>query len=135
MAEFVLKNNFEFNEKVCRQISGPAIGTKIYTCIDEIETSFLKTQEFQPVNWLRHIDDIFFIRTHGEEQLKLFLKYLNEFHPNLKFMYEASQNSVNFLDLNVDLKIVEFSLTYILNPQMVTSSYIINHFIQEFDTL
>ena len=46
MAEFVLKNNyFEFKEKVCRQISGIAIGTKFappYTCIfiDEMETSF-----------------------------------------------------------------------------------------------
>ena len=49
MAEFVLKNNcFEFNEKVCRQISGTVIGTKFappYACIfmDEMETSFLKT--------------------------------------------------------------------------------------------
>ena len=45
MAEFILKNNyFEFNEKVCKQISGTAIGTKFappYACIfmDEMETS------------------------------------------------------------------------------------------------
>ena len=110
MAEFVLKNNyFEFNEKVCRQISGTAIGTKFappYACIfmDEMKTSFLKTQQLQPFIWLRYIDDIFFIWTHGEEQLKLFLKDLNEFHPNLKFTYETSQNSVKFLDINVSLK-------------------------------
>ena len=66
MAEFVLKNNyFEFNGKVCWQISGTAIGTKFappYACIfiDEMETSFLKTQQFQPCIWLRYIDDIFF---------------------------------------------------------------------------
>ena len=95
MAEFVLKNNyFEFNEKVCRQISGTAIGTKFappYACIfmGEMETSFLKTQQLQPFIWLRYIYDIFFIWTHGEEQLKLFLKDLNEFHPNLKFTYET----------------------------------------------
>ena len=63
--------------------------------MDKIETSFLKTQQFQPFIWLRHIDDIFIIWTHGEEQLKLFLKDLNEFDPNLKFTYETSQNSVN----------------------------------------
>ena len=50
MTEFVLKNNyFEVNEKVCRQISTAATGTKLappYTCIfmDETETSFIKTQ-------------------------------------------------------------------------------------------
>ena len=91
MAEFVLKNNyFELNEKVCKQISGTAIGTKFappYTCIfmDEMETNFLKTQQLQP---FRFIDDIFFMWTHGKEQLNLFLKDLNEFHPNLKFTYK-----------------------------------------------
>ena len=110
MAEFVLKNNyFEFNEKVWKQISGTPIGAKFasaYACIfiDEMETSFLKIQQLQPFIWLRYIDDIFFIWTHGEEQLNLFLKDYSEFHPNLKFTYETSQNSVDFLDLNVSLK-------------------------------
>ena len=35
---------------------------------------------------------------------KLFLKDLNEFHPNLKFTFETSQSCVNYLDLNVSLK-------------------------------
>ena len=43
----------------------------------------------------------FLIWTHGEE---LFLNDLNQFHLILKFMYETSQNSVTFLDLNVSLK-------------------------------
>ena len=67
--------------------------------MDEMEASFLKTQQLLPTIWLRYIDDIFFIWTYGEEQLNLFLKDLNEFHPNLKFTNEASQNSVDFLDL------------------------------------
>ena len=55
MAELVLKNNYiEFNGQVKSQISCTAIGTKFaatYTCIfmDEIETKFLQTQEFQPL--------------------------------------------------------------------------------------
>ena len=110
MAEFFLINNqFEFNEKACKQISGAAIGTKCappYACIfmDERETNFLKTQQLQPFIWLRYIDDIFFMWTHGEEELNLFLKGLNEFHPNLKFTSKTSQNGVDFLDLNVSLK-------------------------------
>ena len=59
MAEFVLKNNyFEFNGQVKHQISATIIGTKLsptYACIfmDEIETKFLQTQEFQPLVWFR----------------------------------------------------------------------------------
>ena len=55
MAEFVLKNNyFEFKSQVKQQISVVAISIKFaltYACIfmDEIETKFLQTQEFQPL--------------------------------------------------------------------------------------
>ena len=47
---------------------------------------------------------MFFIWTNCEEKLNLFLKDLNEFHPNLKFTYQTSHNSVNFLDLHINLK-------------------------------
>ena len=69
---------------------------------------FLKPERLQPFIWLRYIDATFFIWTHGAEQLKLFLKDLNEFNPNLKFTYETFQNSGNFLYPNVS-----FSLVYI----------------------
>ena len=57
MAAFVLKNNyFEFNGGVKHQISWTVIVTKFaptYASIfmDEIETSFLDTQEFKPFVW------------------------------------------------------------------------------------
>ena len=72
LPEFVRKNNFfEFNNKIKQQISGIANGTKLappYACIymDKTETDCLKTQELQPFVWLRYIDNIFFIWTHGE---------------------------------------------------------------------
>ena len=37
--------------------------------------------------WLRYIDDIFFVWRHGEEELNIFLKNLNEFAPCIKFTY------------------------------------------------
>ena len=110
MADFVLKNNFfEFNGEVKRQKCGTAIGTKFappYACIfmDEVEAEFLKSHELQPFLWLRYIDDMFFIWTHGEEKLTQFLNELNNFHSNLKFTYEISSCTVNFLDLNVSLR-------------------------------
>ena len=38
---------------------------------------FLQTQSFKPLVWLRFIDDMFFIWTHGEENLENFMKELN----------------------------------------------------------
>ena len=72
MAEFVLKNNFfEFNNRIKQQISGTAIGTQCaptYACIfmDKVETKFLETQTDKPFWWVRYVDDIFFIWTHGQ---------------------------------------------------------------------
>ena len=109
MAEFVLKNNyFQFSDKVYKQISGTAIGTKFappYACIfmDQVESKFLQTQKFQTLVWFRYIDDIFFILTHGENSLKNFMMEFNNFNPNIKFTYEFSEASINFLDLNVKL--------------------------------
>ena len=68
------------------------------------QTDFLKTQDLQPFIWLRYIDDIFFIWTHGEAELKRFMEKLNQFLPNLKFTYESSQKKVAFLDLNVSFE-------------------------------
>ena len=78
MTKFVLKSTFpEFNGNIKQQISGPAIGTKCastYACIfmDELERDFLQTQDHQPFLWLRYIDNIFFIWTHGEKILQTF---------------------------------------------------------------
>ena len=122
MAEFVLKNNFfEFNREVKRQKSGTAIGTKFappYACIfmDEVETEFLKSQELQPFLWLRYIDDIFFIWTHGTQELDSFLNELNKFHPNLSFTYETSEERVNFLDLNVSIRNGAISTDLYIKP-------------------
>ena len=120
MAEFVLKNNyFQFGDKVYQQISGRAIGTKFatpYACIfmDQVESNFLQTQKFQPLVWFRYIDDIFFIWTHGENSLKNFMKEFNNFNRNIKFTYEFSEASINFLDLNVRLS----------NSKLQTSLYV-----------
>ena len=69
------------------------------------EAGFFKMQELQPFVWLRYIDDIFFISTHGKAKLKKFVEGLNNFLQNLQFTYESSKKRVSFLDLNVSLKI------------------------------
>ena len=65
--DFVLKYNFfELNGEVKRQKSETAIGIKLappyaFIFMDEIETEFLKSQQFQPFLLLRYIHDTFFV--------------------------------------------------------------------------
>ena len=101
MAAFVLQSNvLEFIGNIKRQISGTAIGTKCaptYACIlmDELGRVFLQRQDHQPFLWLRYIEDIFFIWTHGEKTLETFLEKLNKFHPNTKFTHESRKHFVS----------------------------------------
>ena len=76
--------------------------------MDKFEIEFLTTQNLKPWVWLRFIDDIFFVWTHGEEKLNDFLSCLNEFHPNLNFTYEYSTDQINFLDVIVKKEKDEF---------------------------
>ena len=68
-----------------------------------METEFLEKERLKPWLWLRYIDDMFFVWTHGENKLDEFLERLNSFHPNLKFTSERSEQEINFLDVTVQL--------------------------------
>ena len=122
MAEFVLSNNFfEFNSDTFQQISGTAIGTKFappYACIymDQVEQKFLATQINQPLIWLRYIDDIFFIWTHGEKELEKFMSSFNSFTPNLKFTYGSSKKDISFSDPKVSLSKDKLSADLHIKP-------------------
>ena len=63
----VLKSNyFEFNDKICRQKLGTAIGTKFAPAyanlfMSWLEERFLKVSVDKPLVWMRLIDNVFFI--------------------------------------------------------------------------
>ena len=69
----------------------------------QVKTEFLKRQKRKPLVWIRYIDDVFFIWTHGKEKVSLFLEDLNNFHPNIKFFHEVNKESIYFLDHNIRL--------------------------------
>ena len=69
----------------------------------DLEEKILSASEKKPMIWWRYIDDIFFIREHGEESLEKFLNKLNSFHPAIKFTAEYSKETINFLDVNIRL--------------------------------
>ena len=122
MAEFVLTNNvFEFDNICKKQISGTAMGTKFappYACIfmDKLETDFLQGETLKPWCWMRYIDDIFFVWTHGKESLDVFFEHLNKVHSNIKFTFETSLDNVNFLDIKVSLKDQQFTTNLFCKP-------------------
>ena len=70
------------------------------------------TQKFgcTPVIWLRYIDDIIYVWIGEEQTLKHFLDYCNNYSSatkmksNIKFSYAYSTESVNFLDVTVQLE-------------------------------
>ena len=131
--EFVLRNNyFQRNGKVKQQISGTAIGTKCaptYTCIYiyEFENEFLSLWSDNPLVWLRYIDDVFFIWTHGEIKIHKFMEDLNNHQPNIIFTYTFSKNCVSLLDLDVQLSGVSLPQIYISSLRIDTNVYILHH--------
>ena len=104
-AFLVLKNNyFQFNNKIYRQKLGTEIGTKFAPAYDNLfmsglEERLLEALADKPLVRMRFINDIFFIWTHGEETLKLFINFLKSSHDNIKFTSEYCRETISFVDV------------------------------------
>ena len=107
----VLDNNiFEFCGKLWRQMIGTAMGTVCAPTYANLFCGWLETQRLlgkwmgtTPHMWRRYIDDILFLWTGTEEELKTFGDHLNAQHPYIKFTmsYDMVTKSVPFLDMQV----------------------------------
>ena len=67
----------------------------------ELEEALLANYPIKPLLWKRYIDDILCLWTETPAELNRFTKYLNQFHPTIKFTHESSTNSIDFLDLTI----------------------------------
>ena len=107
LAELVLKNNnFEFDGKHFLQKRGTAIGTRMAPAyanlfMHDLESQLLDLAPVKPYLWLRYIDDVFMIWTAREEQLQEFLEWINNYHDTIKFTWDWSRKTVNYLDVQV----------------------------------
>ena len=103
----VLENNFfSFDGDFVSQKMGTVMGSSMAPSyasffMGKFEQDFPNTQKLQPTLWLRFLDDIFFIWDHSFDELKSFIKDINNFHPNIKFSSCISEYSVNFLDVRI----------------------------------
>ena len=103
LSEVLTKNNFEFDGKNYLQIGGTAMGTRLapsYANIfmGELETKTIQSYDKEPLLWVRFIDDIFSIWTHGEAELHKYHDHLNSYHENIKYTMEHSYEKITFLD-------------------------------------
>ena len=109
LLELVLHSmSFNFNGNHYLQTGGTAMATAAapnYANIfmDRFETKALENWPLKPLLWLRFIDDIFMIWTHGEDKLQEFITYLNSIHPTIKFTHEFSYTHISFLDTTVKI--------------------------------
>lgn len=106
LINFILNMNvFRFQDNIYIQKKGTAMGTRMAPSyanlfMGKLESTFLESQNYKPLIWLRFIDDIFMIWTHGIELLYKFLDALNNFS-ELKFEWKISSNLITFLDVDV----------------------------------
>ena len=109
-----LTNNYvRFGQRFFKQTKGIAMGSRMapplaIIFMDAVESMMLASTDLQPSIYLRYIDDIFGVWTHGPDSLDKFLDHLNDFHPSLKFSVERSdhlnQKQLPFLDTLIKLE-------------------------------
>ena len=129
MAEFVLTNNYvEFGRKVFHQISGTAIGMKCAFLWISLRQIFLKHRNCSHLVWFRYID-VFFIWTHGKEELENFMKKLNSFSDHIKFTFESDKENNNYLDVNITLSNGHLMTNMYVRHVTVISIWITHHLI------
>ena len=114
LLEHCLNNNFiRFGNKTYKQSTGIAMGNRIapplaILFMHAVESLVLSAERRQPVMYMRYIDDILGIWTHGPEELDDYFEFINSFHPALKFSIDRSDRTpghqIPFLDtlLTVD---------------------------------
>ena len=107
LLKIVLTHNyFHFADRMYHQVQGTAMGTKTAPAyanlfMAELEESILENTTTTPLLWKRYIDDILCIWPGSPESLETFVDQINSMHPTIKFTYECSRESVDFLDITI----------------------------------
>ena len=100
------RNHFQFAGKMYHQVQGTAMGTKMAPAyanifMAELEEGLLRNYHTTPILWKRYIDDILCIWPGPPDSLKEFIRFLNRSHGTIKFTYECSETTVDFLDVTI----------------------------------
>ena len=98
-------NYFIYEEQLYKQTEGLAMGSSLSPVIanlymEDFEETALETSLLKPKCWLRYVDDVFAVWSHGEVKLCEFLEHINSIHPKIQFTMEMEENGkLPFLDV------------------------------------
>ena len=124
LMELILgRNCFQFGNKFFLQKIGCAMGSTASPEICDITLHDLEktilTQAEHILTWWRYRDDILVIYNSTLENFKKLIDTMNQMHPTLKFTFEASETSINYLDLTI-FKGQRFRTSGILDTKVYT---------------
>ena len=116
----------------CKQLDGVAMGssfgptlTNSFLCYHEKRWLDKCPEEFKPLFYRQHVDDIF-VLFRKIEHLKIFLNYFNSCHENIKFTSEKeTNNKLSFLDIEISRDKNQFITSVYCKP---TFSGVFSHF-------
>ncbi|XP_044755130.1 uncharacterized protein LOC123314082 [Coccinella septempunctata] len=120
---------FVFNNVVCRQIDGLAMGSPLSSFLadrflEKLE-AYITIRWRIIVRWYRYVDDIFVILDGVPDDAHALLDFINTLHPRIKFTLELEVNrSINFLDLTIS-RSEESSLTFEIYRKKTQTDHII----------
>ena len=108
----ILTNNYlRFGSHYYKQTAGVPMGNRIappvaIAFMHILETGFMSTFQYLPVLYVRYIDDIFGIWTHGIEKLMQFADAINSYNQSIRFTMEHSHSTgkLSFLDTLITVK-------------------------------
>uniref|UniRef100_K7EXL6 Reverse transcriptase domain-containing protein n=1 Tax=Pelodiscus sinensis TaxID=13735 RepID=K7EXL6_PELSI len=126
LCNFVFTHNyFQFENNLYLQISGTAMGTCMApqyanVFMADLEQHFLSSHPLLSLLYLRYIDDIFMIWTHGQETLETFHRDFNNLHPTINLSLNHSTQEIHFLDTTVQITNGKLDTTLYRKP---TDSY------------
>ena len=98
------------------------MGTKMgpsYTCLFMGHLEYRIMESFTgpvPELYKRYIDDGFGASSRSESVLLDFIYFVQNFHPSVKFTYNISPVSVEFLDIHVNIKDSKFNTSVFYKP-------------------
>ena len=133
LASSVLKQNcFELSNQIYHQKLETAISTKFVPPYANLFMAGLEKRIFEysgyhPYYRLRFLDNIFCIWTDGLEKLQKFFKFLNAFHPRIRFTMDYSYKTMNFLDAQVFERNPTFKQTCSVKTQIDIRTDMQNH--------
>ena len=119
----VMNCHFIFNGRLYQQVDGMAMGSPLGPLFANVFMSFHEQiwlqncpSSFKPVLYRRYVDDCFLL-FRSLNHVPLFLKYLNQQHPNITFTSEVERDGkLPFLDIDISRSQGKFSTSVYRKP-------------------